>query len=818
MDEAVSKMDSSAGMLSADARFLSNSPVVHRFLDTRGEPGHSGWRALAGEEFRALLAGKPSYFQVRLIDLGDSGRELLRLGRDSSGVTITAEADLQEKGGRDYVREAAALLAGNLSDVYLSEINLNQEFGRVSEPHTPTLRAVSAVSGSPDILAVINADVSSILREMVEGIAPGAELRIAGERGDYLAHPDPDKIFGVDLSMERSSLLRDDFPETTFALPADGLLLSRPGETAALVFARQTQIGSTPPREFTLVGSLPGAAWLPELEALRLRAVFVALAAAAAGAAAVFLISRPMVRRLQQLATAIENYDTAAPPTELTAALPGGRVEHQDEVGVVAQRFRELDGKLRAQVASLEAATAAREEFLAVMSHEIRTPMNAVIGMVRALETNRPAEHQEPLIRTLRASASNLLALVNTALDYTKLRAGDLTFAAEDFDPSALVLEIAAANTPSALEKNIALETAVSPALPGAISGDPVRLRQILTNLVANAVRFTTSGTITLACEIPDGIGNRLRATVTDTGRGIDPADRERIFAPFEQAGPRLTDEPGTGLGLTITRALVERQGGSLTVKSSPGEGSTFVVELPFSAAAAADLTPAAPDRGHDFTSARILYAEDVASNCAVLTASLEGTGAETDFVSIGAAAIAALESRRYDIALLDLKLPDIEGDVLARKLQSLDPALPLVAVTAQAGDAVHARCLAVGMHGFLLKPYEPVDLRAQIYQHLTIPPAEPGDDSSLRDLFSDPERQRSHRSLIARELRAAADEVATCDPAPLRHRLATVLSQLGLDALSDDLLRLSSQDVSWLRLRCQTRLTQAIAIAEDRS
>jgi CheY-like chemotaxis protein/anti-sigma regulatory factor (Ser/Thr protein kinase) len=364
---------------------------------------------------------------------------------------------------------------------------------------------------------------------------------------------------------------------------------------------------------------------------------------------------------------------------------------------------------------------------------------------------------------------------------------------------------------PVALQKGLEFTLHYNGELPAQIRGDALRLGQILNNIVSNALKFTDHGQVTLTAEsLP---GHCIRFTVEDTGVGIPEAEQNDIFAPFSQV--RRTDGrkfDGSGLGLSIARALVEMQGGTLELRSAQGKGSTFTVTLPFaesSAAAVSDELPASAEPP-DFKGKRILYVEDVASNQEVMAALLEETGADLRWVETGSDALNTLQKEAFDIALLDLQLPDMSGLELAEKIRNQWPQLPMVAVTAQAGASVNERCLAAGMLGVVLKPIDPARLFAWISQaspeanHSANPTAaespsqaSPGNFRTvLEQLFGkQPERIERMLATLATEFdqhhRVLTDVLETDNIAEirsLRHKMHSALTQFGMESLRHDL------------------------------
>jgi len=378
-----------------------------------------------------------------------------------------------------------------------------------------------------------------------------------------------------------------------------------------------------------------------------------------------------------------------------------------------------------------EAGTRARSEFLAMMSHEIRTPMNGVVGMSEVLMESGLSAEQLGFAQTLRKSADHLLQLINDVLDFSKIEADRVELEQVAFDLDDLMKTNAEILSAAAAEKGLTLATTIAPGVPRRIVGDPARLRQVLFNLVGNGLKFTHEGSVTVAVSVdptPMLPGHvRLAFAVSDTGIGIPQDGIPLLFREFSQLDSSIARRfGGTGLGLAISRRLVALMGGAIAVESEVGKGTTFRFTIDartdnaVPALAAIEHAASPPAAARDF---RILVAEDNKTNQQVVIALLARLGYGADIVNDGAEAAAACAATRYDVVLMDVMMPGVDGPSATRAIRKLPApfnAAHVIALTANASAADRAACLDSGMDDFLAKPVTRAGLAGKLDLYLT--------------------------------------------------------------------------------------------------
>jgi signal transduction histidine kinase/CheY-like chemotaxis protein len=459
-----------------------------------------------------------------------------------------------------------------------------------------------------------------------------------------------------------------------------------------------------------------------------------------------------------------------------------------------AERERDLAETARAEA---ETANRAKSTFLAAMSHEIRTPMNGVLGMMEVLERSGLTKDQARSVGVMRGSAQALLRIIDDILDFSKIDAGRMEIEALPFSLSELVAGAVEALLPQAQQKQLALFADRPRAGPDRVAGDPIRLRQILFNLVGNAIKFTERGFVRISADsrpLAQGIV-RVELAVSDSGIGIDEAARTRLFEPFTQADSSTTRRfGGTGLGLSIVRRLAQLMGGDVTFESTPGSGSRFTVSLvlaeadpmPPPARVAAHPRPRRRVAGSSTT--RLMVADDHPVNLEVIRRQLELLGLSADIAEDGAAALALWAEVRHPVVLLDLHMPVLDGFGLAEAIRREEaerglPRTGLIAVTADALKGEDARCLARGMDAFLAKPIS-LDALARAlgpwmpdFAPVEILPEALIDPAALGNLFGTGAGQAS--KLVRSFARSAAADIAAIDTARDPRRLAASAHRL---------------------------------------
>jgi signal transduction histidine kinase/ActR/RegA family two-component response regulator len=488
-------------------------------------------------------------------------------------------------------------------------------------------------------------------------------------------------------------------------------------------------------------------------------------------AALCILISRATAGQLtgplEELVREVRALDLDLPPAESgprTAGVPAEVAELQESFSAMAERIRKsytevktalaerrranaelqelvrtMDEKVAARTRELaeasrraEASTRAKSEFLANMSHEIRTPMNGVIGMLQVLEGTPLNAEQREMTDTIGSSAEALLAVLNGILDFSKIEAGRLELETVGFDLPKLIESVTRLFESQAHKKGLELICAPDKRLPANVLGDPGRLRQVLSNLISNAIKFTEHGKIEIRASAPSRTagGVRLRFEVEDTGIGMDDATRNRLFQPFSQGESSTTRRfGGTGLGLAISRQLIELMGGTITVQSEPGRGSCFWFEISLRLAEAAPVRPTPRPRSKG-TPLNLLVAEDDRVNQLFIQRLLEKLGHKVHIVSSGDDVLSGwLNGDRYHAIFMDCQLPVLDGLEATRQLRELEAQAGnlgrkayVIALTAMTRPEDRLRCTEAGMNDYLAKPLLVSELE-QVLDRIPPPP-----------------------------------------------------------------------------------------------
>jgi len=433
----------------------------------------------------------------------------------------------------------------------------------------------------------------------------------------------------------------------------------------------------------------------------------------------------PMLNQRHELTAVRKNKEEFPIELTVTAIADENESYYSAFIRDISSR-RQREQELVQMKEKAEQAAKAKSQFLSVMSHELRTPLNAVIGITHLLLQSQPREDQQEDLRTLQFSGESLLHIINDILDFTKLDSGKIELSAIDFNLRELTQSLYQSFSYKAREKNIVFDVEYDDRMPFYVKGDNFRLSQVLNNLISNAIKFTHEGFVKLKVEMVENNGSHFitRFSVVDSGIGIPEEKQEKIFEQFTQADSDTTRlYGGTGLGLSISGRLVELMGSSILVASAPGKGSSFSFTLDLLQGNHSDpnagLAKVVNKSNDAFKNKLILLAEDNVFNANIARRFITGWGAQLEVVVDGRQALEFVSRRKYDLILMDVQMPVLDGFACTRKIRKHFKDVPILAITASPKNEIINEIMACGMNDFVSKPFKPNELRSKLLEYL---------------------------------------------------------------------------------------------------
>jgi len=653
-------------------------------LVTQAKLGYilSGYSSLKGLASIDLFTPQGQHFHVG--DTLDTSTVRADLRRRLYGITLSSQQPVVWHGVEDNVNSASA---------YRKVLVATKLIRRVDP---------SQLEPKPVGIVVINYSTDHLYEHFRSlDMGRGGYLMVADSQGRLIFHPDK-ALIGQPLLPGFKALLSG--PSGTVAVHLDG-------QEVLLNYLRLAEM------DWQVISIVPQAALVAPMSTIVSAGLVVLLACFAVIGVLAVRYSRRVVAPIRAISDGFQSIQQ----DRLDQVRPLPSLQTQDEISEMVSWFkvfldnlharRRSEEELRQAKEAAEQASRAKGEFLANMSHEIRTPMNAILGMTQLALDARSLDERRDFVLKANRAAQSLLGVINDILDFSKIDAGKLELERVPLSLNEILAGLADVFETTAQDKGIALRFEVAPALSSELSGDPLRLRQVLQNLISNALKFTATGEVVVRVEKVSEEGGAVlcRFSVQDTGIGIEPEHLPRMFQSFFQTDSSITRRyGGTGLGLAISKRLVELMGGRIGVESELGKGSRFWFEL-----ALRRLSDQEARTGHSVPvlphNQRVLLVEDNRLNQEVALHFLRRAGLEVDVASHGAEALERLSQRDYDAVLMDCQMPFMDGYEAARRIRAMPrfARLPIIALTANALQGDRERSLAAGMNDHLSKPID---------------------------------------------------------------------------------------------------------------
>ncbi|WP_223548892.1 sensor histidine kinase [Aestuariivivens sp. NBU2969] len=670
--------------VSNDIAVIASNPSLNNYVNT------SSIKALQDVNllFESTLSNKASYFQIRYIGIKNNGKEIIRFDK-KNGIVMQSE-DLQEKGNRDYFKEAINIKKG---DLYFSKINLNEEYGIISKPYTPTLRAASPIfnaSNQVTGIVIINVDLNKLYQTLDKISKEESQLYLINKDGEYFYAPEKDKLFASQTGQTHNFIM--DFKiDSTITLNQDNLSTGKVTNLSTNMLSYIKPLSYfNGKRNLYLVVAVKQYILLQSAHKVRDNSIQALLLVCFVCILLSWFFVSIMSKKINQITKAISTYDEG---TASDIPLPTNR---NDEIGVLARTFKKMKTKIDQNVNKLNAALEKelqarqqRDEFLQNMSHELRTPLNAILGLTQLLKKNAASSSQSPIIDALDRSATNLAGLVYDVLDHKKLIEGTLHIEYESTNIARLLKDIYSSYQYEAIRKGLDFTLEIDDRLEKSnFKTDPLRLSQMVTNLVVNALKFTDEGEVKLLAQIKHR-STQLEIKVVDSGVGILPENINKINNRYFQEQKELSGRYGSyGLGLSIVKLLASLFGGQLNINSKKGVGSTFCITMPTVPVKEVKADHVNSMKAQDFPELKqnykILHIEDDTPTLELVKHLFLGTSIKLKQVSKLSDALSYIEEHEPNLIFSDLLLNHLDlKKPLKQLLKSKTISCPLVLVSA---------------------------------------------------------------------------------------------------------------------------------------